>query len=127
MKVEYDYITGAVVLSENESWIQARDSEVFKWVNINGVKPNTYIISSNGKLYQTKLKMEVKMDIRNGYKTSLLVDESGNNKEYRVDELVARSFIKDYDVIRSDHPELKLRHMNGITTYNGIENLELLL
>lgn len=96
--------------------------EIWKYINENGVKPNTYQISNLGNVrsYATnKWKPLAKTFIKKNGEYGHLVTRLGvGSKHYSVHRLVAKAFIPNPD----NKPEIN--HIDNNTRNNIVTNLE---
>lgn len=110
-----------------------RDKEMFKLIDALGIKKNKYIISSYGRVFYTdvygfshsgeKFLKEVMRVSRDSYISVRLKQENGDKCDYYVHDLVALSFIKNWDYyIKLDGACIS--HKNGLRTCNYYKNLK---
>lgn len=67
--------------------------ERYSIININGVLPNTYIISSYGRIFLVNSHRELRLINHNGYRRVSIRLEDGGSRAFSIHTLVATAFI----------------------------------
>lgn len=96
-------------------------NEEFRYIDLDGVEENRYLVSNYGRVVDTKfrgidgyVRLKGLSNDKDGYKQVRL-----DNKTYLVHRLVAFAFLPNDDITKNE-----INHINEIKDDNRVENLE---
>ena len=100
--------------------------ERFYLIDFYGIKKNSYVISSFGRLFSLITNKELKPNSnpkRNNYSTVALINEDGTRRKYPLHCLVARAFVPKTNSDKKMN-RVYVHHKNWDNDYNYYWNLE---